>query len=156
MKKHQFGFTITGLVVCIIFVMTVPPVIALAGTMTGTIGNDCSECRIHQDVHVERVSNQSIKITYTSKVPATNWIGHYEPAVIKVNGKDVSTQSEIQQQDIGYRIEPAEGLSYREESTVVLTGEEVSVNRSHPIQVVIISYNGSPGPIILYNKTVDQ
>ncbi|MDO9323328.1 MAG: hypothetical protein Q7T80_00040 [Methanoregula sp.] len=154
MKKHQFRFTLTALVVCIILAMTVPPVFALAGTMTGIIGNDCTECRLHQDVQVERVSDQSIKITYTSKVPAIPWVGHYNPAVIKINGNDVSDQFRIKQQGIFCRIEPVEGLSYKNSSTVIISGQEVFVNPASPTRLVITSYNGSPHPVILFDGEI--
>lgn len=150
-KANLFLVTVPVLALWIIIAMTVPPLFALAGTTTGIISNDCSECRFHQDVQVERLSDQSIKISYTSKLVAIPWVGHYNPPIIRINGKDVSTQSVIQQQGIQCRIEPAEGLAYREESTVILTGEEASINRSKTTQVVVVSYNGSPLPVTLYD-----
>jgi len=152
--RKQIPFTLRLLVFCIILTMVLPPVLAFAGTRSGIIANDCSECRIHQDVQAERVSNQSIQITYTSKVPSIPWIGPYEPFDITINGKDVSNQFVIQQQGITCRIEPSEGLSYNTESTVVLSGEAVSTDNNRLTHVRVVSRNGSPSGITLYDNSI--
>lgn len=150
--KKQVPFTVTLLVICIVLTLVLPPAFAFIGTRSGFIANDCSECRIHQNVMAERLSNQSVQITYTSKVPSVPWVGPYEPPVISINGNDVSSQSVILRQGIPCRIEPAEGLSYDTESIVILNGRAVSRDNDRLTHVVVVSHNGSPAGVTLYDN----
>jgi|WetSurMetagenome_2_1015567.scaffolds.fasta_scaffold00632_22 hypothetical protein len=153
-EKKQIPFTLRLLVFCIVLTMVLPPALAFAGTRSGIIGNDCSECRIHQDIQAERISDQSIEITYTSKVPSIPWVGPYKSPEITINGKDVSTQSEIDRQGIQCRIEPDKGLSYDTKSTVVLSGDAVSIDRYPRTDIIVVSYNGFPPGITLYDNSL--
>jgi len=152
--KKQVPFTVTLLVIGIVLTLVLPPAFAFVGTRSGFIANDCSECRIHQNVMAERLSNQSIQITYTSKVPSVPWVGPYEPPVITLNGNDVSSQSVILRQGIPCSIEPAEGLSYDTESIVVLNGRAVSSDENGLTHVVVVSRNGSPAGVTLYDNSL--
>ena len=153
-EKKQIPFTLRLLVFCLILTMVLPPALAFAGTRSGIILNDCSECHIHQEIRAERISDQSIEITYTSKVPSIPGVGPYKSPEITLNGKDVSNQPGIYRQGIQCRIEPDKGLSYDTQSTVVLSGDAVSIDRYPRTHIRVVSYNGFPPGITLYNNSL--
>ncbi|MDD4137811.1 MAG: hypothetical protein PHT99_07985 [Methanoregula sp.] len=152
--KKQIRFTLRLVVIGLIIVLLLPPALAFAGTKSGMIGNDCSECRIHQDVHAERITNQSVQITYTSKVPPVPWIGPYEPTTIILDGIDISNQSSINKQGIACRIEPGSGLTYDTVSTVILRGGALNADGSHMAHIIVISHYGSPSGMILFDNPI--
>ena len=152
-QENQLTYTLPALLVLILICLVIPSVLALAGTMTGLIHNDCTQCHYLQDARAERQEDGSLLITYTAKNSATPWVGHYTPARILIRGADVSNQTAIQMSGLPLTITPSAGLSYSGESSVLISGPGISGSRGNPVIVTIISYFGSGEPTVLYNES---
>jgi len=152
--ENQLTYTLPALLVLILICLVIPPVLSLAGTMTGLIHNDCTQCRYLQNARAERQGNGSLLVTYTAKNSATPWVGHYAPARILIQGTDVSNQTEIQVSGLPLTITPAMGLSYSGDSSVRISGPGIDGSRGNPVIVTVISYFGSDEPTILYNESI--
>ena len=153
-KGVQFTFSLTALFVLILLSVTIPPALAFIGTASGLIGNDCPECRIHQDVRAERLNIQTIRIMYSAKIPALSSVGHYNPPRIIVNGVDISNQTAAEKNGFSAIISPAGGLTYSDYSSVTISGEGVTLLDDSPVNLTVISFNGSEHPVILYDGSV--
>ncbi|AGB01191.1 hypothetical protein [Methanoregula formicica] len=153
-RGAQCAFTLTALFILILLSASIPPMLALIGTTSGLIANDCLECRLHQEIRVERLDNLTIRILYSAKMPAVSWIGRYNPPRILIHDIDVSNQTVSEKNGFPVTVNPAGGLTYDEDSVVIISGKGVANCNSTPIRLKVISYNGSEQPVILYDDSI--
>ncbi len=146
-ERNRVPPVVLLLIVLLCAAALLPPAVAVAGVKSGLIERIPAAVYV-PPVAVERSGDESVVITTLGDAgPDLGWLAeNYYPFVILVDGRDVSSGSEL-------TVDPPEGLGYAAGSAVVLTGSALPPGGG-PVRIEIINSVNERLPCRVYDSRI--